>query len=365
MKNPLARIVKAYFHFQRQDRNAIIVLATLIVIVLLGHMAADHLEIEPDNDFSEFEKILREWECNLEEIPLHRQWFLFDPNKISENGLDSLGIPLFIKKNILSYRGAGGRFVRPSDVRKIYGMSDSMFSVMEPFIRITPEDRMRQEIIANSKDSGPETFDPNTVKAEDLYLLGFNQFQVSNLLRYRESGGYFSQARDLMRIYGVDSIFYQAVEARIRIIKRQDEVRFDKGAVPDSPVELNSADSAELTGLQGIGPVFASRILKYRELLGGFYSCGQLLEVYGFPEETYYNLRQRLRADTASLRKIRLNFAGYAEMLRHPYLERDVVEGILAHREKNGPFNSSSQLLEFGLMDTMAFKKAAPYFTCR
>jgi competence protein ComEA len=46
-----------------------------------------------------------------------------------------------------------------------------------------------------------------------------------------------------------------------------------------TPVELNSADSTDLVELYGIGPVFANRILKYRDLLGGFYSVNQLLEV--------------------------------------------------------------------------------------
>ena len=48
--------------------------------------------------------------------------------------------------------------------------------------------------------------------------------------------------------------------------------KFPKGTV----VELNSADSTTLRRVPGIGPVFASRIVRFRSLLGGFYTVSQL-----------------------------------------------------------------------------------------
>src|SRR5665647_1059817 len=46
-------------------------------------------------------------------------------------------------------------------------------------------------------------------------------------------------------------------------------------------LDLNSADSLHLLEIPGIGPVFASRIIRYRTLLGGYYAVDQLREVYG------------------------------------------------------------------------------------
>ena len=49
---------------------------------------------------------------------------------------------------------------------------------------------------------------------------------------------------------------------------------------PGTLVELNTADTTILKKVPGIGSTFARRIIKYRELLGGFYDVSQLAEVY-------------------------------------------------------------------------------------
>src|SRR5437660_80245 len=45
---------------------------------------------------------------------------------------------------------------------------------------------------------------------------------------------------------------------------------FYKKATAGTVIELNTADSAKLTELKGIGPSFARRIVNYRNRLGGF-----------------------------------------------------------------------------------------------
>ena len=65
---------------------------------------------------------------------------------------------------------------------------------------------------------------------------------------------------------------------------KQDENKIYNRIKPKLPpvvVEINTADSAELMRLNGIGASFSRRIVKYRNLLGGFISKEQLLEVYG------------------------------------------------------------------------------------
>ncbi|MDR0796724.1 MAG: helix-hairpin-helix domain-containing protein, partial [Tannerella sp.] len=55
-------------------------------------------------------------------------------------------------------------------------------------------------------------------------------------------------------------------------------------------VELNSADTTILKKVPGIGSAFANRIVRFRNLLGGFYTVQQLAEVYGIDEERYTDL---------------------------------------------------------------------------
>ena len=85
-------------------------------------------------------------------------------------------------------------------------------------------------------------------------------------------------------------------------------------------VELNTADSLTLQKIPGIGPAFARRIVKYRELLGGFYSVAQLAEVYGIDEERYAALLPWFRVDTTLIRKLEINQITASSLRKHPYI---------------------------------------------
>ena len=56
---------------------------------------------------------------------------------------------------------------------------------------------------------------------------------------------------------------------------------------PGATIDLNSADTTLLKRVPGIGSSFARRIIKYRDLLGGYYVVEQLQEVYGMDRERY------------------------------------------------------------------------------
>ena len=104
--------------------------------------------------------------------------------------------------------------------------------------------------------------------------------------------------------------------------------KFPKGTV----VELNSADSTTLRRVPGIGPVFASRIVRFRSLLGGFYTVSQLREVYGIDEERYRSLAPWFRVDTAGIVPLRVNQLSYKQLASHPYLSKAQVRSLCSLR---------------------------------
>ena len=101
-------------------------------------------------------------------------------------------------------------------------------------------------------------------------------------------------------------------------------------------VNLNECDSAALEALPGIGPVLSVRIIKYRNLLGGYASRDQLKEVYGLPEETFELILPRVFADSLAVRKIKVNEADFNMLIKHPYFTRAEVTAILKYRELKG-----------------------------
>lgn len=127
------------------------------------------------------------------------------------------------------------------------------------------------------------------------------------------------------------------------------------------PVNINRADSVQLLPLPGIGPVFAGRIIKYRNLLGGFVSVDQLGEVYGIPMETLYNIRDMVLIDSSAVRKIKIDSASFRELLRHPYLEFEDVKSLVNYREFTGCISSLLEIEENFIWPDSVLNRIRPY----
>lgn len=101
-------------------------------------------------------------------------------------------------------------------------------------------------------------------------------------------------------------------------------------------IELNSADTLILKKVPGIGSTFARRIIKYRQLLGGFYSPEQLSEVYGIDDERYTALLPWFISDTALIHKLPINSLCEDSLRRHPYISYQQAKIIVRLRKQKG-----------------------------
>ncbi|MDR1624834.1 MAG: helix-hairpin-helix domain-containing protein [Tannerellaceae bacterium] len=119
-------------------------------------------------------------------------------------------------------------------------------------------------------------------------------------------------------------------------------------------VELNTADTLVLKKVPGIGSAFARRIVKFRDLLGGFYTVSQLQEVYGMDEERYQALRNWFHVDTLYIAKLSVNRLPYDVLIKHPYLNYAQTRSICRLRQQKGRLSGweNLQLLdEFSATD--------------
>lgn len=135
-------------------------------------------------------------------------------------------------------------------------------------------------------------------------------------------------------------------------------------STPQTPIELNTADTAELQRLWGIGPVLSARIVRYRDLLGGFTSKEQLREVYGLADSVYDRIAPRVTVDTTRLQHLDINTATYGQLLRHPYLDKHQVAAIVRLREKQGAFRSLDDLHQIPIIEQETYTKITPYLSC-
>ncbi|MCQ2068110.1 MAG: helix-hairpin-helix domain-containing protein [Bacteroidaceae bacterium] len=138
------------------------------------------------------------------------------------------------------------------------------------------------------------------------------------------------------RIYIKDTVYrYNSHQDSVRTGHNPSKTR------PESPLDLNMLDSTDLIKLPGIGPYFASKIITYREQLGGYTRTSQLTEINGLPDSL---MKWFIIVDTVPLRRILVNHETVAELRRHPYLNFYQARAIVEFRRERGKITGPEQL---------------------
>jgi len=214
-------------------------------------------------------------------------------------------------------------------------------------------------------------FDPNTVSQAQLIALGFSEKRASIFLKFRNRGFIFRKKEDLLKVFGISGNFYESlrpfirienknITARIFVSKNEETKEIPKQKTTISAIELNSADSVSLKSLNGIGSVYAKRILKYRNILGGFTNVEQLREVYGFNDEVYNKIKSSVSVNSTLIKKVNLNKDDFKVVNKHPYLSYELTKTIFDFRRKN---NINATNLKDLLGDNSLYGKLLPYLT--
>lgn len=138
--------------------------------------------------------------------------------------------------------------------------------------------------------------------------------------------------------------------------------QYIKTKVPIQMVDINQADSVAWERLPGIGEKLSSRIVRYRERLGGFVSMGQMKEVYGISDSLIHFLQPQLvLKKDFSPRKLKINEADYSILRKHPYITHTMAKILLSYRKQHGSIENEKTLMEINGLDPAEMKKLLPY----
>lgn len=226
-------------------------------------------------------------------------------------------------------------------------------------------------------------FDPNTADSTTLLRLGLPAWMVRNIYKYRAKGGRYHEASDFKRTYGMTGELWKRLGPMIRI---GDDFRYltseqaRRGRSSDSAaadtsrrrgpalsypkkyeqvmqLDINAIDTSELRRIPGIGPVYARRIVRYREQLGGFATLSQLSEIPDLPA----GIEAWFAPPTGVTRTINLNTADFNTLRRHPYMSYEKANAIATYRRIHGPIKNLDELQLMPEFTETDFKRLAPY----
>jgi DNA uptake protein ComE-like DNA-binding protein len=228
--------------------------------------------------------------------------------------------------------------LNPEDVIKL----DSLVSLME---------------MQEHHETNYFMFDPNILPVDSLVLLGIPQKVAERLENYRNKRGRFIIKKDIKKIYGFSDQLYHSISEYITlpdsILTRQKRL---------THFDINEAGSEQLERISGIGPELAQRILRFREVLGGFISEEQFNEVYQLEGQPLYDLKKyAFIGGGYTPKRIKINQASIEELGAHPYITKRCAEDIVRFRNVNGAIESEKLLANFKSVDKDSFEKLILY----
>ena len=289
------------------------------------------------------------------------QRFRFNPNTITLDSLQLLGFTQRQAQTILNYRSKGGKFRRREDFARMYTVDSAMYASLEGYIFIPDKDSVAGKNSPVRKKGAPGT--GNASAGKMVSKEGAPGTGNSTTERMVQEKGVFgtgnASAGKMVSKEGVpgtgNSTTGRMVQEKGNNVTGMNGGG-NTGAIYGNKVErnryvcnLNTADSAALVELYGIGEHFARKILEYRERLGGsFVDKRQLMEIDGFGRERYERIEGYVIVDGRDVKGFSLLGADRRALERHPYIGPYAARGILTYiriRGK-GAFADELQLLE-------------------
>jgi DNA uptake protein ComE-like DNA-binding protein len=372
-----------FLHYTKRERNGTIILLGLMIMVYALPNLYLRLKPIPPSDFSRFQAAAMAWEtakqtsqstAGKEEVKVS----MFDPNLAAKEEFMAMGISEKVAATICNYRNKGGKFKKSEDFKKIWGLEPEDFDRLEPYLVFEKTSEASEKETVTKPDPVSFAFDPNTVSAAEMALLGLPKHTIKSIKDWQEKGWRFKTKADFKRLYTLEEEDYIRLESNINIATVESAPAADAprpaaysgGSVPTKkynsivPVDINRSPVEAWMMLPGIGEKRAAQIINFRERLGGFISMEQVGELYGLPDSTFQKIKPHLRFEFKGIHKINLNTVTSEDLAKHPYFSKKQAARITDYRKQNGNFNSLNDLSKIiALGDAEWMSRVSPYLS--
>ena len=231
----------------------------------------------------------------------------FDPNALTAEGWEARGVPHFAAARLVKYRDAAGGFRAKVQIKKMYGLADSVYQRLAPFMQL-PDEVPRRDYAAE-------------------------------------------------RAAGLAGALPPAGSAAGKFAGKPKNLQ---------PFDLNLADTTQLMQIRGIGSGRAKWVVRYRNQLGGYLRPEQLAEVFVLRDAP--DLRDSLRKYTFiapgfAPRRVNINAASFDELYLQPYIGKRLARVLVAYRNQHGPFKTLDELKLVPVLKAEELEKLRPYVT--
>lgn len=308
--------VADYLHFTYRERVAILVLIALIIVVFLapGILPSDSSSTPSAADTSwiaalrQLEQKEPEYEENGyrkqpgKEYNLYdrtkwnskgkkRELFYFDPNTVSAEEWERLGLREKTFLTVQNYLSKGGRFRKAEDVKRIYGLFPDEYERIAPYIQINaerePGNPARESSYPAAENKPVKTYTPNyrviDINTADttafISLPGIGSKISARIISFRDKLGGFYSIEQVAETFGLPDSTFQKIKTYMKL----ENISVRK-------ININTATVDELKTHPYIRYALANPIVAYRNEHGPFEKVEDIKKIMAVTGEVFMKI---------------------------------------------------------------------------
>ena len=299
-----------YLSFTRQERIGIVVVVLIMMVypvipviyVLLNKPGpVDHTAFEKEiaelnikeadsssghskrnyDDYSPYQPS----EKNYSDKPIIGELFYFDPNTLAVDGWKKLGVRDKTANTIQNYISKGGRFYRPEDIGKIWGLHEDEVKRLLPYVRIEQKPAKDFNTYQNAEPGKTDTRPKYSVASVDINkadtsafiaLPGIGCKLAARIVAFREKLGGFYKVEQVAETYGLPDSTFQKIKSKL-ILTGNTVKQFN----------INNATLDELKTHPYLRYNIANAMIQYRVQHGNFSSVSDIKKIMAVTDEIY------------------------------------------------------------------------------
>jgi len=294
-----------YLKFSKRERRAILVWVFLVVILkLTGYVYENYLvrkhgslgelvkftgvidsfRAEPYNDKG-YTPRKRQYEDlnNTYETAGHISLFEFDPNTATAEEWSKLGVSDKTIAGIKKYLSKGGRFRKPEDIQKIWGIKNDHALKLLAYVKIPPEPERPKTYLDKKNFSAHKILAIDINLSDSLAwesLPGIGSKLAGRIIKFRDKLGGFHSLSQVSETFGLTDSVFQKIKPLLKISES-----------PLKKININEAGLDELKTHPYIRYQLAKVIIEYRKQHQRFQEPADLKKIMIITEEQFIKIK--------------------------------------------------------------------------
>ncbi|MEO8852255.1 MAG: helix-hairpin-helix domain-containing protein [Ginsengibacter sp.] len=300
--------LQQYFNFTKKERRGIICIVVIILLLTALPLLFPFFSKEEKIDSSEFENEIaqlsidssakkiyskRDEDYQNDYTPGYKNYepskpvilFYFDPNTATASDWIKLGIKPRTAETIQKYVSKGGKFYKPEDIKKIWGLNEKDVQRLIPYVSIKSvpknfsysDQNQPAEKTTFTKKPLLQKVEINTADTSDYIALpGIGSKLSKRIIAFREKLGGFYSVDQIAETYMLPDSTFQKIKSYLV---------FDNKAI--KKININNATVDEMKSHPYIRYQIANAIFQYRQQHGKFNSVDEIKKIMIITDEMY------------------------------------------------------------------------------